>query len=148
ETWQLADYGGDKVRQPLRVVLDSRGRVMPTQRVFARHQGVLVVTADKAAQQRVAQRGIASVALGKAGVVDVAALLQELARRECNEVLVDAGATLSAAFLAAGLVDELVVYQAPVLLGQQARPMMALDLASMAEKRCLTLTDQRMVGKD
>jgi diaminohydroxyphosphoribosylaminopyrimidine deaminase/5-amino-6-(5-phosphoribosylamino)uracil reductase len=57
------------------------------------------------------------------GRFDLAAVLKLLAAREINEVQVEAGATLAGAFLAEGLVDEILLYVAPVLLGDRARPL-------------------------
>ena len=77
------------------------------------------------------------------------AVLHWLAQeRECNELLIEAGATLSGAFIEAQLVDELVIYQAPTLLGSNARAAFALPLEKMAQQYRLTLTDQRRLGND
>ncbi len=62
---------------------------------------------------------------------DLRCLLAELGRRGCNEVLVEAGATLAGAFLQEKLVDELIVYMAPKLLGSTARPLFTLPFESM-----------------
>ena len=84
-----------------------------------------------------------------AGRVDLAALLAELARREINEVHVEAGAVLNGALLTAGLVDELLLYLAPCLVGDAARGIFSMPaLASLADKRLLTIRDTRMVGAD
>lgn len=148
QDWQLADYGSTDVRQPLRVLLDSEGKATPAHKWFAAAGNTLVATASDEAKARLVARGLDAMTLGKEGRVDLATLLAELARRECNEVLVEAGATLSAAFVEAGLVDELVIYQAPVLLGQTARPLLALDIATMADAKRLTLVDERRIGQD
>lgn len=66
----------------------------------------------------------------------------------CNEVLVEAGAGLAGAFLQSGLVDELWVYMAPVLLGSSARPLADWSIGSMADKQMLKLKDMRMIGDD
>jgi diaminohydroxyphosphoribosylaminopyrimidine deaminase/5-amino-6-(5-phosphoribosylamino)uracil reductase len=71
-----------------------------------------------------------------------------LAQHRINEVQVEAGATLSGALLAAGLVDELLLYQAPTLLGDAARPLLHLGLASLAEQHRLRVVDRRQVGAD
>ena len=81
--------------------------------------------------------------------LDLHAVLAELARREINEVQVEAGATLSGAFLAAGLVDELLFYVAPLLLGDRARPMFdGLSIETMADRHDLEIIDVRRVGPD
>lgn len=81
--------------------------------------------------------------------LDLRAVLQELARREINEVQIEAGATLAGAFLSAGLVDEMLFYIAPVLLGDRARPMFdGLPIQAMADRYELEVRDERRVGPD
>jgi diaminohydroxyphosphoribosylaminopyrimidine deaminase/5-amino-6-(5-phosphoribosylamino)uracil reductase len=75
-------------------------------------------------------------------------VLQKLAERGVNEVLVEAGATLAGAFIQAHLVDELIVYLAPTLLGSEARPMFELPFTQMAQQQRLNITDMRRVGGD
>lgn len=86
--------------------------------------------------------------VGDDGHLCLESVLALLAERACNQVLVEAGARLSGAFLKAGLIDELIVYQAPVLLGSEARPMMDLVLHKMSEKKSLKVIDQRKLGND
>jgi diaminohydroxyphosphoribosylaminopyrimidine deaminase/5-amino-6-(5-phosphoribosylamino)uracil reductase len=69
---------------------------------------------------------VVRTALDGAGRIALDAVLGELGRRQCNDVLVEAGPTLSSAFIEAGLADELVLYLAPVLLGPDARAMTRL----------------------
>jgi diaminohydroxyphosphoribosylaminopyrimidine deaminase/5-amino-6-(5-phosphoribosylamino)uracil reductase len=82
------------------------------------------------------------------GRVDLRALLAHLAVAQCNEVLIEAGATLAGAALRAGLVDELIVYMAPTLMGSAARPLLDLPFASMDEKLGLQISDITAVGSD
>jgi diaminohydroxyphosphoribosylaminopyrimidine deaminase / 5-amino-6-(5-phosphoribosylamino)uracil reductase len=120
-------------RQPLRVVLDSQWRTPPTARLFEAEGPLLLVgtpPADAAAQARAttldalaatleAPRRLQRLELpGDAGRVDLAALLPALAARSINELHLEAGAALNGAWLAAGLVDELLLYLAPTLLGE------------------------------
>jgi diaminohydroxyphosphoribosylaminopyrimidine deaminase/5-amino-6-(5-phosphoribosylamino)uracil reductase len=107
-------------RQPLRVVCDSTLATPAGARLFEATAPLLFATACTDAERQAALRARgAEVWLGPAadGRVDLAALLRELAQREANEVHVEAGARLNAALLQAGWVDELLVYQAPMLLG-------------------------------
>jgi diaminohydroxyphosphoribosylaminopyrimidine deaminase/5-amino-6-(5-phosphoribosylamino)uracil reductase len=84
-----------------------------------------------------------------AGRFDLAAVLTLLAARDINEVQVEAGATLAGAFLAAGLVDELLLYVAPVILGEHARPMFeGLPIDTMAERLAMTIAETRRIGED
>ena len=82
------------------------------------------------------------------GGLDLHAMLRLLAAREVNEILVESGPRLAGALLAAGLLDELIVYQAPCLLGSAGRPLVDLPLERMADKVPLALADQRRVGDD
>lgn len=111
--------------QPLRVVLDSGLKLPPTARLLGEPGNTLVATRSEDAGRVAAlvAAGAQIVTLPMAGSgIDLAALLDELGRRHCNEVLVEAGPRLAGAFLAAGLADELIVYIAPHLMGHHARP--------------------------
>ena len=83
-----------------------------------------------------------------AGRVDLAAAVRELGQRGCNEVLVECGSRLAGAFLQEGILDELVIYMAPSLLGSAARPLIELPIAQMADKVELEPVDVRRVGRD
>jgi len=137
--------------QPLRVVVDSRLRTPPDAKIIA-GGGVLIASAigDQVKIQALRQAGAEVVVLpGGDGRVDLARLMALLAEREVNELMVEAGATLNGALLAAGLVDELVLYLAPMLLGDAARGLFALPaLSRMDECKKLTLRDVRQVGTD
>ncbi len=81
--------------------------------------------------------------------MDLRALLNELAVRGCNEVQVEAGATLCGALLQQGLVDELLIYQAPLILGGAAVSPFALPrLDNMDDRVHLKWVDSRRIGKD
>jgi diaminohydroxyphosphoribosylaminopyrimidine deaminase / 5-amino-6-(5-phosphoribosylamino)uracil reductase len=139
-------------RQPLRVVLDGSLRISPGARILAPPGHAVVFTARTAAQEAAAMRArgteVESLPRDAAGL-DLPALLSVLAGRECNEVLVEAGAALAGAFVAARLVDRLVVYLAPLLLGADARGMFTLPgLTRMAERLQWRFTDVRPVGED
>ena len=83
------------------------------------------------------------------GQVDLAAMLRDLGGRGINEVMVEAGSTLNGALLRGGLVDELLLYVAPQLLGDAARSMAQLgELASLEQRVNLKWQDVRQVGND
>ena len=138
-------------RQPLKVVVDSRLE-LPLQARVLDGGGVLLASASDAGKRAEALRARGAEVLplpDAAGKVDLAALLAELGRRGINEVHVEAGARLNGALLTAGLVDELLFYFAPCLLGDTARGLFGLPaLESLDGKRTLAINDVRMVGAD
>jgi len=84
-----------------------------------------------------------------AGRLDLGAVLALLAERGVNEVHTEAGATLAGALLAGGWVDELLLYQAPTLLGEHGRPLLSgLGIHAMEQQRRLRVVDRRQVGED
>jgi len=118
------------LRQPLRVVLDSTGRAAADAQVFT----------DGNPTQH--EQGI------NGARVDLSALLGKLASQGCNEILVEAGATLVGELLRQDIWDELLVYTAPKLLGSDARPTANLGLASMAEAVEAKIAAVDQVGAD
>ena len=141
----------DTSRQPLKVVVDSRLE-LPLQSRVLNDGGLLVACATENSERSAAlrERGAQILCLpDNEGRVDLPALLAELARRGVNEVHVEGGFKLNGALLAAGLVDELLLYLAPCLIGDAARGMFDLPaLASLQDKRRLLINDVRMVGAD
>ena len=113
---------------------------------------VLIAHASRDAA-RIARLDEAGAALwhspGDGVLVDLPALLDELARRQLNEILVEAGARLAGAFMRAGLVDELLLYQAPVILGSEARGLFdGLFLTELTDAPRWRIIDQRRLGPD
>ncbi len=134
-------------RQPLRVIVDSQLRT-PANAAMLAQPGETVIFYVAADPTRVAQLS-GKATLVQQRVVEPLAVLHWLAReRECNELLIEAGATLSGAFIHEQLVDELVIYQAPTLLGSSARPAFTLPLEQMAQQYRLVLAGQRQLGDD
>jgi diaminohydroxyphosphoribosylaminopyrimidine deaminase/5-amino-6-(5-phosphoribosylamino)uracil reductase len=83
------------------------------------------------------------------GKVDLAGMMRELARRELNEIHVESGNRLNGALMQAGVVDELLIYLAPHLLGDVARGMFDLGVLTSLEQRvALTILDIRRIGPD
>ncbi len=142
-----------EVRQPLRVVLDSRLRMPPESKMLAPGETLVLCCpdADIDRQVRLEQDGVEVVRLDGCtdARVDLSAVLQLLAGREINEVLVEAGAVLAGAFVSQGLVDELVIYVAPHLMGAGARGLLELPgIEQMQDRVNLDILDVRQIGKD
>jgi diaminohydroxyphosphoribosylaminopyrimidine deaminase/5-amino-6-(5-phosphoribosylamino)uracil reductase len=148
---ELADRAA--ARQPRRLVLDSQLR-LPEQAKLLRQPGEVLLATVLAPDHPRAEALVAAGARlmtlpGAHGRVDLNALLARLATDyQCNELLLECGATLAGAAMQAGLVDELVLYLATTLLGSDARPLLALPLERMEQQRRLQLIDSRMLGDD
>lgn len=143
----------DYLRQPMRVVLDTRLRTPPRARLLHLPGETLIVCGERAPEESVAElRALGAEVLRLpqlGGRIDLHHLLPALAKRGINEILVESGATLAGAFLQAGLVDELVVYMAPHLMGHAARGLVQLPgLETMQQRVTLKLQDLRRVGDD
>lgn len=149
---QLANAEDAAAKQPLRVILDSRLRLTRNSEILNHPSPILLVHngSDKNADKLAGwPEHLELMALpGKEGRIDLLALVRELARRECNELLVEAGATLAGSFLRLGLLDEIIVYMAPKLLGSNARPLFDLPLNTMAAALPLKIQNIRAVGND
>ncbi|MCG9697299.1 bifunctional diaminohydroxyphosphoribosylaminopyrimidine deaminase/5-amino-6-(5-phosphoribosylamino)uracil reductase RibD [Shewanella sp. Isolate11] len=139
------------IKQPLRVVLDSRARLGGDAKLFTKDAPILLVSTQPYSQ--VVQAGWPEqVSHLQLPAVDGRVPLNELLKhlgQSCNSVMIEAGATLAGAFISAQLVDELVLYQAPKLLGSHGRNLVELaDYQQMQDLPHLVLTDERKVGVD
>lgn len=139
------------VEQPLRVILDSKLRTPDTAKSLTGEGSVKIFTA----QETPGNEGLGSnvqvlVAKHSGQRVNLRSVLESLASDfACSEVLLEAGATLSGAFIQAELVDELIIYIAPMLLGSDARALLNISgLQSLSDSINLDVVDLRKVGKD
>jgi diaminohydroxyphosphoribosylaminopyrimidine deaminase/5-amino-6-(5-phosphoribosylamino)uracil reductase len=141
----------DTPRQPLRVLVDSRLAASPTARIFA--GGNVLVAAAVDDRERIAAleaRGAEVVVLpNAAGKVELGDLVAELARRELNEIHVEAGYKLNGSLLRERQVDELLVYLAPGVIGDAGHAMFQLPAITELDAQVrLRFTDTRMIGPD
>jgi diaminohydroxyphosphoribosylaminopyrimidine deaminase/5-amino-6-(5-phosphoribosylamino)uracil reductase len=141
-----------EVRQPLRIVLDTRLRTSPEARVFNLPGPCMLITAteDKARMSTLFSLGVEVVRVreDKTGVhlVDV---MQTLSRYEVNELQVEAGPVLAGSLVLQGLVDEFVIYMAPHLMGDDARGLVHLPgISIMTQRVPLRFQDVRMIGSE
>jgi len=146
---------GIRVLQPKRVIVDSRLRLPPAAKLLAVPGGgdVIVFAGTAAARddrrQALERAGARVEAVAASPHCDLAAVVTRLGALEINSVWVEAGATLSGALLSAGLVDELILYYAPCLLGNSARGMFELPLlTSLDERHGLVVDDVARIGDD
>ena len=171
EQWRHGEYADGPVRAPLRVILDPALRTPVDSPVVTADGPCLIAHADDpgaAPEERrraLEHAGAELLALPRARAasdpaepgaatraerrgLDLHALTAELTRRECNEVLVECGATLAGAFVREALFDELIVYLAPTLLGADARGLLDLPCERMDQQIRLQWSDLRRVGDD
>jgi len=138
-------------RQPLRVLVDSRLEVDPQARIFDGEGPALVAcaVADRKREAAISGRGAEVLRLSNPdGKVDLVALVKELARRGLNEIHVEAGFKLNGSLVQAGIVDELLVYLAPVLIGEAQGMVHLPALSDLAQAQRLTFREVTQVGED
>lgn len=138
-------------RQPLRVVVDSHLRMPLEARILHGGNTLVACLAEQGDKVAVLHgMGVSVLVLPEEdGRVCLPSLMRELAQREINEVLVEAGTTLNGALLQQGLVDELLFYYAPTLLGSTARGMLGLpELTAMSQRVDLDILDVGRIGQD
>ena len=136
---------GELVRQPLRVVIDSNLRIPLNAKILNSEAETLVVSIKPSDKKGVN----VMVIQADRGHVDLKKPMNRLAEREINDVMVEAGSKLNGALVQAGLVDELVIYMAPKLLGDSAQGLFHLPaLQKMSQNIALNITDIRAVGSD
>ena len=148
---QLTVRGVDTPRQPLRVIVDSRLEIDPRANVLHGGRVLVVAAVEDHLQAAVIEATGAEVIFlaNENGKVDLMALMRELAKRGVNELHVEAGFRLNGSLLGEGLVDELLLYLAPNLIGDTSRGLFNLpELVSLADKRSLCWRDVRQVGSD
>lgn len=160
------NYPKDSLRQPLRIVIDSQNRLTPDLALFEHESPILLVNGIvlEHVENKVesdlenlpkwphfveqVQLPMAKNAQGKLKI-NLKTLLEYLAKRGLNDILVESGAQLSGAFIEQNLVNELVLYQAPKLMGGEGKSLMEMpSISRLSQAKALTISDIRMVGGD
>ena len=147
---QASDRGDAVQIAPLRVILDRDLRSPASANILDGAVPTLILHDCNAepVDQRFERVELGAVEI-RDGRLDLSSVLELLAARDINEIQVEAGPTLCGALYAEGLVDELLLYVAPILLGDDARPLLGLPASSdMSARWKLGMVDQRMVGQD
>lgn len=141
--------GGVEPLQPLRMILDTHGRLPETGALFDADGPIVWVTGDHYSHPQYEsgriERWVTPLADDR---IDVRAVLLLLAQRGVNEVLVEAGATLGGSLISQGLVDQGVLYLAPKLLGRSARSLYDIGPAQLADAPEVSIQEIRAVGDD
>ena len=135
----VSNFPIEQVVQPLRVVLDRQSRFPESAQLLQQPDYLLLVGTNAAVASQIEHWP----------TLELNVLLDELkSKKQVYDVLVEAGPTLAAEFLKQGLVDELIVYLAPTLLGNTGRAMFNLSLTQMSEQYRLQLQSLHQVGQD
>lgn len=138
-------------QQPIRVILDSTLRLAPSAKILSQPGRTIVVAAQKNvhAQQQLSEAGAQVIYLpNDDGRIDLQQVLHFLGKAQCNEVLLESGATLAGAMAELNLIDSFVIYMAATFLGSEARPLLFLPLDTMAQQRRLHIENITKVGDD
>lgn len=139
-------------RQPLRVIVDSQWRAPRHSQVFQDGNPTLWVGTSPRPEAGFSDLPesvtCCELSPNKNGRVDWLPLLSALASRGINQLMIEAGATINGSLLAEGWVDELVLYQAPVILGGAGRNMADFELVSLAAAKQVVASESRRVGPD
>jgi len=137
-------------KQPMRVILDNGLRMPLSAEMLALPGQTLIYCVDDEKRDVLVAAGAEVIKVAaNAGLVDVPAVLGDLANREVNDVLVEAGPTLAGSLITAGLVDELVIYQAPHIMGSETMGMFDTPAwTELANRKSLAISDVRRVGAD
>lgn len=147
---QLTVRAIDTPRQPRRIVIDSRLQISPHARVLEGGGTWIVAAQSQPEKEKMLRDAGHEVILlpNAAGKVELPALMQELGKREINEVHVEAGFKLNGSLIREGCTDELLVYLAPALLGDAQRMFNLPALESLQQKKTLVFHDVKQIGAD
>ena len=151
----LRDPRFSDARPPMRVVVDTAGRVPTHLRLFDREAPTLVATSDRTSEERIhawTEAGVEVAVLDRDadGAVSLRALIEHLGKRDVQGVLVEAGATLAWSLVREGLIDDVVIYLAPTLVGGAAAPGLIAGggFAPITEALALTFDSVERLGPD
>ncbi len=142
------------VRQPKRIILDTALSITPESKILYPSNQVTIFSIEEEIEAEhlnaLHKKGVqvSFADRGEDGRMDLLQIMEQLADQGINEVLVESGSELAGSFLQQGLVDEVVVYMAPKLMGSLARPLFQLPLDAMDDSIDLTVQSVRQVGQD
>jgi diaminohydroxyphosphoribosylaminopyrimidine deaminase/5-amino-6-(5-phosphoribosylamino)uracil reductase len=155
ELGELKDsYQEEDVRQPIRVIIDTKNRLTPNLALFNEPSPIILIrrTIENIHQwPHFVKQVVLPVVntLANEQQIDLPALLQYLAKLNLNDVLIESGARLAGAFIEQNLVDELILYQAPKLMGADSKSLVNMtSIESLSQAKELNIIDLRMIGKD
>ncbi len=141
----------DTSRQPRKILIDSKLEVSPDAAIFDGSPTLIFCAVDDFEKKsRLSDQNVTVIALPDGhGKVDLAAMASELSKREFNDVLIEAGTKLNGSLLRANLIDEIIIYLAPQVLGDSARGMFGIpELSDLDERFPFHFDDIRQIGTD
>lgn len=145
------NYAQEDVRQPVRIIIDGKNRLTPDLAIFQQAGKILIIghTIENIQQWPHFVEQVLIPKADNSDYIDLPLLLAYLAQQGLNDILIESGAQLSGAFIAQNLVDELVLYQAPKLMGSDGKGLVNMSsIEKLSDAKALDITDIRMVGKD
>ncbi len=147
------DLGIDQdIQQPKRVILDSQLRISANAKILNQAEEVIIYTCsqDNEKLETLRKLNVEIVKVNSTNEhVDLVAVLEDLAHREFNEILVESGPTLVGSLLKEKLVDEMIIYMAPHIMGDEGQGLAKfLPIHSMQDRIELQINDLRKVGAD
>ena len=148
------DYVESSIRQPVRIIIDSKNRLTPDLAIFNECSPIIIFNASLEKQKQwphfvkhVVMPTVNNDSDDK--YLDLKAVLHYLAENGMNDILLESGASLAGAFIEQNLVDELILYQAPKLMGGDGKSLMTMPhIQVLANAKTLKYSDVRMVGCD
>lgn len=157
-------YLESTVRQPIRVIIDGQNRLTPNLALFKQESPVIIFTQSLEKQhhwphfvkhvvvptvENKVNQHIAGQSQGAHKKLDLKAILKYLSQEGMNDILIESGSILAGAFIEQNLVDELILYQAPKLLGSEGKSLVNLpNTIKLEDAKALTLNSVSMVGSD
>jgi|TARA_B110000438_G_scaffold277060_1_gene299360 diaminohydroxyphosphoribosylaminopyrimidine deaminase/5-amino-6-(5-phosphoribosylamino)uracil reductase len=144
-------YAQADVRQPVRIIIDGKNRLTPDLAIFQSESKILLIrhTIENDLTWPHFVEQVPMVKAKNSQHIDLRALLAYLAKQGLNDILIESGAQLAGAFISENLVDELVLYQAPKLMGADGKSLVNMpDVKQLSAAKNLDVTDIRMIGKD
>lgn len=152
-------YIESDLRQPVRIIIDSQNRLTPDLALFSHQSPVIIIRSKQ--NNRETESGLekqqhwphfveqVELPLTKQQKIDLNALISFLAERAFNDILIESGSHLAGAFVEKNLVDELILYQAPKLMGKSAQSMLIMpSLERLADAKSLHIIETAMIGED
>jgi len=144
-------YAQADVRQPVRIIIDGKNRLTPDLEIFKTTSKILLIQ-HTIENSQTWPHFVEQVTISKAAgseYIDLRLLLAYLAQQGLNDILIESGAQLAGAFISANLVHELVLYQAPKLIGSNGKSLVNMPkILQLSEAKSVDISDICMVGKD